>query len=292
MNAATLRGVWKRYPGTDALAGVDLDVPEGSVVGLVGPNGSGKTTLLSVLAGLRRPSEGTVEIAARHVGVLPDTPQFEPWLTGREVVDLSRGLAAPHLPAARVDEALARTGLADAADRRTGGYSRGMLQRLGLAATLVTEPDLYLLDEPSSALDPAGRREVLQLVAELAQGATVLLSSHILADVQQVCDRVAVLLDGQVRWQGAMDDLLVGKATPGLDLRVRPPLNGLVAALRAQPWVDEVHVRGAELLRVEIHDRAVAERELPRVLAQTQTRLVSVHQAAVTLEDVFLELVG
>ena len=180
----------KRYGGHVALDGVGLVVSDGSVYGLVGPNGAGKTTLLAVLAGLRQPTGGRVELGLpRHsLALLPDTPQFDPWLTGREIVALSRHLVAPHLPESRVDEVLADAGLTAAASRRVGGYSRGMLQRLGIAATVVGEPKLLLLDEPASALDPAGRREVLGLIDHLRGRATVLLSSHILADVQEVCD--------------------------------------------------------------------------------------------------------
>jgi ABC-type nitrate/sulfonate/bicarbonate transport system ATPase subunit len=152
------------------------------VYGLVGPNGSGKTTLLSLLAGLRRPTAGTIELEVEpgRVAVLPDTPTFDSWLTGREVIDLARSLSAPHLPGSAVDDALARAGLTHAATRRVGGYSRGMLQRLGLATTLVGEPELLLLDEPCSALDPLGRREVLDTVRRLnrEQGVTVVAITH------------------------------------------------------------------------------------------------------------------
>src|SRR5690606_25986948 len=125
--------------------------------GLIGPNGAGKTTMLSILAGLRRPTEGDfhLDVDKRDVGVVVDTPQFEPWLTGREVIDLARNLTAPDLPVDRVDAVLEEVGLAAAADRHVGGYSRGMLQRLGLAGGLVGDPQLLILDEPSSALDPA-----------------------------------------------------------------------------------------------------------------------------------------
>jgi ABC-2 type transport system ATP-binding protein len=154
------QGLVRRYGTHVALDGVDLAVPAGSVYGLVGPNGAGKTTLLAVLAGLRKQSSGSIHLTVpRHaVAVLPDTPQFDPWLTGREVVSLARHLVAPGLPEERVDRVLVDAGLAEAAGRRVGGYSRGMLQRLGIAATVVTEPELLLLDEPASALDPAGRR--------------------------------------------------------------------------------------------------------------------------------------
>ena len=199
-------GLGKRYGTQVALDGVDLAVAEGSVYGLVGPTGAGKTTLLALLAGLRRPTAGNVHcgVDRRATALLPDTPQFDPWLTGREVIALAKELVAPGLPDDRVDGALRDAGLADAATRRVGGYSRGMLQRLGLAATVVGEPELLLLDEPASALDPAGRREVLDLIAHLRGHATVVLSSHMLADVQEVCDTVGILRAGRLQFQGPL----------------------------------------------------------------------------------------
>jgi ABC-2 type transport system ATP-binding protein len=294
VSAATIRtsALRKRYGPHAALDGVDLEVPKGSVYGLVGPNGAGKTTLLAILAGLRRPTSGGVQLASerRRVATLPDTPAFEPWLTGREVVDLARALGAPEAPAARVDGVLADAGLADAAGRRVGGYSRGMLQRLGLAAAVVGDPEVLLLDEPCSALDPAGRREVLDLVARLSGRATVLLSTHILADVQEVCDTVGVLRAGRLLYQGPLDRLLVGRAAPAWTVRCRPPLEPVEAALATQAWVASVERTGAEELLVEVATREAAEAGLVRVLAEAGAHLVRLEPRAADLERVFLEL--
>jgi ABC-2 type transport system ATP-binding protein len=282
----------KRYGSQSALVGVDLEVPAGSVYGLVGPNGAGKTTLLAILAGLRRPSAGDVHVAGdrRRVATLPDTPTFEPWLSGREVVDLARTLVAPDLSGDTVDGALADAGLADAAHRRVGSYSRGMLQRLGLAAAIVGRPDVLLLDEPCSALDPAGRREVLTLIGRLRGSATVVLSTHILADVQEVCDTVGVLRDGRLLYQGPLDELLVGRARPAWRVWCRAPTTALQAALSAQQWVTAVTPGGTGELIVEVTDRRDAEVGLVRVLAEAGARVVRMEPRAADLERVFLEL--
>ena len=288
----TTSGIVKRYGSTTALDGVDLDVPAGSVYGLVGPNGAGKTTLLGILAGLRRPTSGEMRIEAdrRDIAVLPDTPRFDSWLTGREAVELSQHLTDPEGDGDRVEAVLVEAGLADAMDRTVGGYSRGMLQRLGVACTLVGRPRLVLLDEPASALDPLGRREVLDLIGRMRGEATVLFSSHILGDVQEVCDTVGILDRGTLLFQGAIDRLLVGAAVPRYLVRCRPPIDGISSALERQPWVTGVEHVASDELRVDVSSLEDAERLLPRVLAETGARVVSLGPEAVTLEQAFLEV--
>lgn len=288
-------GLTKRYGAHAALDGVDLKVPAGSVYGLVGPNGAGKTTLLAVLAGLRRPTGGDIRIAAARgrIAVLPDTPQFEPWLTGREVVELAAHLVAGstgrEVPAARVDAVLADSGLADSAGRRVGGYSRGMLQRLGLAATVVGDPELLLLDEPASALDPIGRREVLDLIARLRGHATVVFSSHILADVQEVCDRIGILREGRLLFQGPVEELLVGHANPSYIVRLRSGVPEAEALLREQQWVTGVRTEAGGLV-IGVRTVEDAETRLAGVLAAAGARVISLGPREADLEDVFLEL--
>ena len=282
----------KEYGATLALRDIELRVPAGSVYGLVGPNGAGKTTLLGILAGLRQASAGKVEIDAEwaRIAVLPDTPQFDSWLTGREVVDLARSLTDPSVPAARVDEVLEQAGLTDAAHRIVGGYSRGMLQRLGVASTVVARPTLLMLDEPSSALDPAGRREVLDLVARLRGEATVIFSSHILGDVQEVCDTVGILRAGELLFQGPISDLLVGSAVPTYRLRLRPPGDRAIEALRRASWVRSVEEVSPEEVRISVLSVESAEQNLATTLVGTDVRIVSFGPEAATLEQVFLEL--
>jgi len=282
----------KTYGTTTALAGVDLHVERGSVYGMVGRNGAGKTTLLGILSGLRRPTSGSVEIEVPkdERATLPDTPQFDKWLTAREVVDLARTMVDPTVEASRVDEVLEQAGLTEAAHQRVGGYSRGMLQRLGIATTVVARPKLLLLDEPSSALDPAGRREVLDLVARMRGEATVVFSSHALSDVQEVCDTVGILDHGNLRFQGTLDELLSGHTVPIYKVRLRPPFDGAVAALGAQPWVQKVVDAGNGALEVSVTTLENAERHLPAVLAGAEARVISIAPEAATLEQVFLEV--
>jgi ABC-2 type transport system ATP-binding protein len=284
------RGLTKRYGDTVALDRVDLAVPRGATYGLIGPNGAGKTTMLSILAGLRHPTAGELELGVerRRLAVLVDTPLFEPWLTAREVVDLARHLVAPGGVRDDVDRALVEVGLADAADRRCGGFSRGMLQRLGLATCLVGDPEVLLLDEPSSALDPAGRREVLDLIGRLARSTTVILSTHILADVQQVCDVVGVIDHGRLRYQGPIAELLA-RTSSAYDLHVRGDPAALIEGLRRAGWVRSVAEQAPGRLRFITDDANHAERALPRLVADSGLALVSCHPAT-DLETAFLEL--
>ncbi|NYI42124.1 ABC transporter ATP-binding protein [Demequina lutea] len=291
-------GLVKRYGTHAALDGVDLEVPAGSVYGLAGPNGAGKTTLLGILAGLRKATEGEVTVAAEtgEVAVLPDTPRFDPWLTGREVVALALTLGSgthsvtTREDAERVDEVLEQSGLTDAARRRCGGYSRGMLQRLGIASTLVARPSLILLDEPASALDPQGRREVLDLINTLRGHATVLFSSHILGDVQEVCDTVGILHHGRLLFQGPLSDLLVGRAVPRYELRVRDGADAVAGALSREAWVSSATAAEGGIVHVEVRSLADAERHLMGALAATGASVVSMRPEEVSLERAFLEL--
>lgn len=286
------QGLVKAYGPTVAVDHVDLSVEDGSVYGLVGPNGAGKTTLLGLLAGLRQPDSGTqrIEAGRGEIGVLSDTPRFDAWLTGREVVALAARLMVGEVDDRRVQEVLEEAGIAHAADRAVAGYSRGMLQRLGVAATVVGSPRLVLLDEPASALDPLGRREVLDLVSRLRGTATVLFSSHILADVQEVCDTVGIMDKGKLLFQGPITDLLVGSAVPGYVVRCRPPVEPVVDALRAHDWVVGVEQRGSEEVVVRVDRLEDVESRLVPALAAAGARVVSLGPEAVSLEQAFLEL--
>ena len=285
-------GLSKRYGATSALEDVDLAVPDGSVYGLVGPNGAGKTTLLRILTGLRSPTSGSIEIQAgrKETAVLPDTPQFDPWLSGREAVALAQHLTESDGGPERVETVLAEAGLADAADRPVSGYSRGMLQRLGIACTVVGSPRLVLLDEPASALDPLGRREVLDLIGRMRGSATVLFSSHILGDVQEVCDTVGILDHGRLLFQGSIEDLLVGSAVPRYLVRCRPPLEPVIAALEAVDWVEGVEQLAGGELAITVESLEDAEQRLVSILAAAGARVVSMGPEAVTLERAFLEV--
>jgi len=199
----------KRYGKLTALAGLDLTLHDGTVHGLVGPNGAGKTTMLLIISGLKRKTSGeiTFGVPTNKVMLMPDTPDFFPLLTAREIVDLARYPFRKEVSEESVTEVIELVGLGDSIDRRVGGFSRGMKQRLGLAATLIGEPQLLLLDEPCSALDPIGRREILDVIFRLKSKSTVLFSTHLLSDVEAVCDSVTVVDHGKALYEGTVSGI-------------------------------------------------------------------------------------
>ena len=234
--AIAVEGLRKQYPGgVVALDGLSMVVPAGSVFGLLGPNGAGKTTCLRLLAGLTRPTAGRAIVSGtvvaadalvvrRGLGYLEQDPRTYRWMTGREQLAMLgrlHGLGGDALDRA-VAEALGRVDLADAADRRTGTYSGGMRQRLGIAGALVHRPPVIVLDEPVSALDPEGRRDVLELIASLRGATTVLFSTHVLADVERICDRVGILDHGRLVVEGSLAELLDRFALPVYRVEAEP----------------------------------------------------------------------
>lgn len=217
MSALSARGLEKRYGSTTALAGVDVDVAEGELVGLLGPNGAGKSTLVKIACGLVRPTRGGAEVCGakagsraslRQLGYLAELFRFPGWYSADELIALHQRLSGSTGGEAERSELLELVGLTEARDRRVEAMSKGMQQRLGIAQALVGAPPLLLLDEPTSALDPAGRRTVRLLLEELrGRGTSVLLNSHLLSEIELVCDRVVILLHGKVVAEGSPAEL-------------------------------------------------------------------------------------
>lgn len=285
--AVRTHALMKLFAGNVGLHAVDLTVPARGVYGLVGPNGAGKTTLLSLLAGLRRPDSGRISGTAQ-VMLCPDTPAFEPWLTAAETVDLF-GRLSPNATTG-TDDALALAGLTAARDRRVGGFSRGMAQRLGLAVVLASGAEVLLLDEPTSALDPQGRSEILDLIVALGRDHAVVFSSHILADVQRVADTVGVLREGRLIYQGPVDELLDRHTRPSWQLHLRTGADRLAERLGRLDWVASVrqHEQG---LRVDTTSVHAGETLLPAEISASGAELIAFNPVGADLETVFLNLV-
>ena len=243
-----------------ALRGLSLDIPSGGVYGLLGPNGSGKSTTLKILLGLVTPTSGSTEIfgvpssrvASRNeVGFLPENPYFYKFLTGAETISFHGrlcGLGGRRLRE-RVTELLDLVGLSEAGDRRVGSYSKGMLQRIGLAQAMVHDPQLLILDEPTAGVDPAGSRRIRDLILGLKErGKTVLLTSHLLGQVQEVCDRVGILSGGRLVREGPLGTLTgVSGQTEYLVENASPELRERIAKMAAEEGARLVAARQPQL---------------------------------------------
>jgi len=307
--AIRARGLTKRFGPIVALDGLDLDVPAGSIFGLLGPNGAGKTTTIRILTGLARQTAGSATVSGievgldrtelrRRLGYLDQDPRFYGWMRGRELLELVGrlvGLDGAELRD-RVGAMLERTGLTDAANRRIGGYSGGMRQRLGIAQALLHRPRIVFLDEPVSSLDPEGRRDVLELIVGLRGETTVVLSTHVLSDVERVCDRVAILDRGRLVTEAPLERLLADHVRPLYRLTPEPgqdtAVTGLTARLHAAPWVTDVSAPADGSLRITVGDPAAASSALLAMVVAAGVRLADFERVRPTLEDVFLELVG
>ena len=292
----------KRYRRQTSVDDVSLTVGRGEVVGLLGPNGAGKTSVIKILLGLVRPDAGDVRLLGRpgtepraraRVGYLPELFRYQPWLTPTEVLALHVRLAGIAVPAAEQRECLGTVGLADRAGDRVGGFSKGMQQRLGLAVALVARPELVVLDEPTSALDPLGRADVRDLLLSLRdRRVAVLLNSHLIGEVERVCDRVVILDRGRVAAAGTLPELLGRR-------EVRLRLDGVGAEAQARLAAAGRLTRSGDVFTVTLptgQDTTVPERDLTTVpdlvadLVGLGVRVHAVEPARITLEERLLDI--
>jgi len=299
----------KSFGPLQALVNVDLMVPRNSIFGFLGPNGAGKTTMMKVLLGLCRPTggRGTIfgkdiqreSVAIRErIGYLPQQPRFIEHMTARQNLALIANFYFSGPPAriqGRCEEMLELVGLADKADRPIKGFSGGEKQRLGIALAQVSCPDLLILDEPASALDPLGRQVVLEIMQRLRQHTTIFYSTHILDDVQRVSDTVAILNRGQLVASGPIETILNSRDGVVYTIALKGSPDGLDERLAQLPWVAQTAVaphNGTSIWQVSVSDEAAAEKELLRcVLADSQLTVIEFSRKKYELEEVFMEFV-
>jgi ABC-2 type transport system ATP-binding protein len=308
VEAIRCEGLTKHYGAIAALDGLTLSIKEGSVFGFVGPNGAGKTTTVKLLTGLITPSAGKVWVADEEVtsssislrskiGYLPEEPAFYNWMTGREFLSFVGELH--HLPSGEIwlrhDELLEIVDLEQSAGRKIGGYSRGMRQRLGIAQSLINRPRALFLDEPCSALDPAGRREVLSIIQRLRGEATVFMSTHILSDVERVCDVVGIINRGRLITESPLEELRERHAQSVFEIQFEEDASHLIPSLQPLPWVAKVEMRtrsGEPVIRLQATDVKKAKAELPGIVASSGLTLLRQELTMPILEDIYLKLVG
>jgi ABC-2 type transport system ATP-binding protein len=299
-------GLTRHYGDVIALQDLNLSVPYGSIFGFLGRNGAGKTTTMRLLVGLGHPTAGRAWIAGvettnadsrarEKFGYLPQDPAFYSWMTPREYLDyVGRlfGMSAADRKA-RIEEMLELVGLQEAARRKIGGFSGGMHQRLGIAQALLHRPPVLLLDEPTSSLDPAGRYEVLDLLDKLRGDVTVFFSTHILADVERICDTIAIIHKGQLLLVAGRDELRerypLNTAVLELDAASLPWTKAFLALLHAQPWITGV-THEETVLRVVVNDVAHGKQALLPLVVQQDVILTRYEWVRPTLEEIFLKV--
>jgi ABC-2 type transport system ATP-binding protein len=295
MAAIETEGLVKQFGRTTALGGLTMAVPPAEIFGFLGPNGAGKTTAVKLLLGLTRPTRGSATVLGRpagdletrrRIGYLPELFRYQNWLTGSELLRLHADLASLSGERARLaEDALNLVGLGGRGDDRIGGYSKGMQQRLGLAVALLGQPELVFLDEPTSALDPVARMEMRPLIRALKErGMTVFLNSHLLTEVEQVCDRVGIVDRGRLVAIGTLDELLaepvVRIRVGGLDAETRSALDSFGSITEEGEWLV---IRGLSAERVP---------QLVSRLVAGGAEVYAVEPMRESLEERFAALVG
>ena len=304
MNILEIDHLSKSFGAAHVIRDLTFAVPEHTVFGFVGRNGAGKTTTMKMILGFMRPSAGTIRIAGepvrygstptnRFIGYLPDVPEFYGYLSAREYLRLCGRVVGLNTDAINLKstELLGLVGL-DGVKKRIGSYSRGMKQRLGVAQALMNDPRILICDEPTSALDPAGRRDILEILAQAKTRTTVLFSTHILSDVEAICDAVGVLNDGVLALEGNLELLKAQRRTDTIELELADESRIAETAklLKRIGHVDQVSVAGA-VIQLLITSKDAATAILSALLA-ANTAINRFEVLEPTLEDIFLETTG
>ncbi|AOM83593.1 ABC transporter ATP-binding protein [Salisediminibacterium beveridgei] len=298
MTLLTVDQLTKRFGSLTAVDQVSFSVEEGVCAALLGPNGAGKTTALNMITGLSKPTGGTITLdpalkgdRRRHLGYLPQHPTFFNWMSAREYLWFSGELAglSKNESRERTTDLLEKVGLSDAAKKRIGGFSGGMKQRLGIAQALIHKPALIILDEPVSALDPFGRREVLDLMQELKRETSILFSTHVLNDAEQVSDDVFMMKAGKLVMAGSLTEVHASFERPVIHLATAKPVGDWLHSVRQAPWV--MGVEASELaVTLDVTDIAEARDALLSDKALRKLELTRFEVGKKSLEDVFVEV--
>jgi ABC-2 type transport system ATP-binding protein len=298
----------KYYGNIQAVDKLNLEIPENVVFGFLGPNGAGKTTTVKLLTGFALPTAGKAQVAGEAVGsnslalqakigLLPDVPAFYEWMSAREYMQLVGELH--HLSQSEIksrsQELLKLVELDQTGTRRIGGYSRGMRQRLGIAQALVNRPSVLFLDEPTSALDPIGRREVLDLILRLKQTATIFMSTHILSDVERVCDMVGIIDKGKLITVSTVAALQKKYARSTFEMEFLEDPRLFVEFLYGVPWLAEAQLvteHGIPLVKVRARDVSYAQKQLPGLIGQSGLTLTRYELSVPDLEEIFIKIIS
>jgi ABC-2 type transport system ATP-binding protein len=306
LTAIRTEGLTKRYGNITALNSLNLEVPDNVVFGFLGPNGAGKTTTVKLLTGFSRPTSGQAWVAGEEIGkdsltlqartgLLPDVPAFYNWMRGREFLHYAgelHGMPRNDIKK-RADELLEMVDLKSAANRRIGGYSRGMRQRLGIAQALVNRPRVLFMDEPTSALDPIGRRDILKLILNLRETSAIFMSTHILSDVERICDMVGIVNKGRLLTVASVEELKKKYTRSAFEMEFMEDAATFAQKLKEITWLKDpetVVENGVPILRITAIDIDRARKELPRLISESGLTLTRYELTLPSIEDIFVEI--
>ncbi|MFG6117054.1 ATP-binding cassette domain-containing protein [Halobacillus sp. MO56] len=301
MSLLTVQNLKKNYDGKSVIQGIDFSINKGSCVALLGPNGAGKTTTLRMLSGLIRSSGGKISFEGMsdqsdiryHIGYLPQHPVFHTWMSGREFLVYVARLANmdKQTAAKRAEELMDRVGIADAKNKRISKYSGGMKQRLGIAQAMIHQPKLLMLDEPVSALDPIGRREVLTLMEELKEETTLLFSTHILNDAEEVSDELLLMHNGKIVEAGSLEGVRQKHRVDKIDVSFQEGFTPEEAKITALPTVIRAETNKGTY-HIFVNDTNQARDEILQLVYTEGWPLERFEVGRASLEDLFMKVVN
>lgn len=294
-----VNNVSKKFQRDEVVQNITFHLKKGACTALLGPNGAGKTTILRMLTGLIKPTTGTIIYPSfkqdyrYHIGYLPQYPQFYRWMTGEEFLIYSCKLyylskKEAHI---RTEALLKKVNLFDAKDAPIRTYSGGMKQRLGIAQALIHQPDILLLDEPVSSLDPIGRRDLLTLIQSLKDKMTILFSTHILNDAEEISDSVIVLKDGQIVEQGTIQELEKKYTTSKIIIRSHQLTDQIIELLRRLPSITSLKQNGQEI-HMYVTDLQKAQEDILQFILEKKLRLEEFRLGRVSMEEIFMKAVN
>lgn len=303
MSGVKVDSLSKSFKGFKAVDAISFELKAGRVMGFLGPNGAGKTTTLRMLVGLSKPDSGSIQIAGQTVnfgqatenakfGYLPEQPAFYGWMTGLEYLTFIANIFnISHSRDKIIKDVLVTVGLWEAKGRRIAGYSNGMKQRLGIAQALINNPEVIIMDEPVSALDPIGRREVLQLISKLRHTKTILFSTHILSDVDRICDDVAIINKGKIMVMSSIGELKEKYAKPILEVEFTQNPEPLITDIKKQEWASKVEGSGNQI-KIWLSRPEVMEDNRPlRYFASSGMSVLKYGLMLPEVEDLFVDLI-
>lgn len=300
-NVIEVKDLVKKYKNFQALYGIDFEVPRNHIVGFLGPNGAGKTTTLRILTGLCKATSGTVEICGipvefgnnsvnKHFGYLPELPTFYNWMTGKEYLEFIGEIfnLEPKVSKSRVGELLELTGLTKSENRAISSYSNGMKQRLGVAQALINDPDILIMDEPVSSLDPEGRKEIIHIIEDLKNTKTILFSTHILSDVDRICDDIVIINHGKVVANGRLVDLKSQMSAQVLEIEFLKNPKKFVDRVKKEKWLKHYEVN-SNVVKLWVEDMEIINKNvLLKIIEQEGIGLLNYGLKLPTAEDLFM----